>query len=152
MESIWEYCFDLLQYSQMDDCKCLLTEPMDNNKDNRMKTCEYFFEKFSVAKFLLINQSVLSFYNAAKTNGLIIDSGHSKTHIVPIYDGYALHSNAGVLKISGLDIQNSLMNALNQISRKFTSRRSMNLIQETIKNNCYFALDYEKELDKMKTS
>ena len=146
MKIIWQYCFDKLQYSDVENCTCLLTEPVDNPTENRLKTCEYFFEHFNVGKFLLINQSVLSFYNTAKTNGVIIDSGHAKTQIVPIYDGYALHSNISVLKLAGLDVQSHLINALNQITRQFTTRKSLGIVSDIIKTKCYCALDYEKEL------
>jgi len=77
MEDLWEYCFDLLKCSNIDDCRCLLTEIVDNPRENRMKTCEFFFEKFGVAKFLLMNQSVLALYNTAKTYGIVVDCGHS---------------------------------------------------------------------------
>lgn len=148
MENIWEYCFEKLGYSQVEDCRCLLTEIIDNSKENRMKTCQYFFERFGTSKFLLMNQSVLSLYNAAKTNGVIIDSGYSNTYVVPIYEGYALHSQVGKLKISGMDIENYLQKSLIEKDRKFTSRKFRNTLNELMKNNCYYALDYEFETKK----
>lgn len=49
---------------------------------------EMMFETFEVPSLYLANHSVLSLYATGRTTGLIIDSGHGTTHIVPIYDGY----------------------------------------------------------------
>ena len=149
MESIWEYSIDMLGYSKADDTRCLLTEVVDNNSEKRMKTCEYFFEKFGVAKFLLMNESLLSLYHSAKTSGVVVDSGHSSTYIVPIYEGYSLHSHVQKLKLSGYDIHNHLLQSLNQISRKFTTRKEVSIADDIIRNHCYFATNYEQENLKM---
>lgn len=148
MEAIWDYSFNLLNSANLDDCRCVLTELVDNPSQNRMKTCEYFMEKFLVSKFLLINQSVLSMYNSAKTSGVLVDSGHSSSYIVPIYEGYTLRSNMNKLKLSGMDIHEYLTTLLNQISRKFTTKKSKELVYEIIKNHCYYSLNYEDEITK----
>lgn len=147
MKNFCDYCFNLLKSSHFDDCRLVCSEPVNNPKENRMKICEYIMENCGVAKLLLINQSILSLYNSAKTNGIVVDSGHSNSFIVPIHEGYTLHSNVNKLDLGGLDIQEYLASLLNEITRKFSTRKSMDVTHEIIKNHCYFSLDFENEIN-----
>ena len=47
------------------------------------------------------NQQVLSLYASSRTTGIVVDSGHARTHIVPIYEGFVLPHAVCSLPTSG---------------------------------------------------
>lgn len=68
----------------------LMTEAMCNPNYSRSLVSELLFECYRVPAVNYSVDSLLSFYyNASKlnkTSGLIINSSHSSTHIVPVLD------------------------------------------------------------------
>ena len=61
-----------------------------NPIQNKEGMLELMFEKFGVSSFYLALQQVLALYASGKTTGIVLDSGHSLTTTVPIYEGFAL--------------------------------------------------------------
>eukprot|EP01084_Bolivina_argentea_P316958 549493_1 len=61
-----------------------MTESPLNHRQNRERMCKILFETFNVPSFYVAIQSVLALY----ASGLL--TGHSVTHTVPVYEGYAL--------------------------------------------------------------
>lgn len=51
---------------------------------------EIFFDELRVASINFLNSSVLSLFSTGLTEGLVIEMGHGRTSVVPIYGGYTL--------------------------------------------------------------
>jgi actin-related protein len=68
----------------------LFSEPPIHNKDQRLKLTEFMFEKYNIPAMFLCKSAVLSAFSCARSTGLIVDSGHSNTYVIPVHDGYAL--------------------------------------------------------------
>uniref|UniRef100_A0A0M3I7N7 Actin n=1 Tax=Ascaris lumbricoides TaxID=6252 RepID=A0A0M3I7N7_ASCLU len=68
----------------------LLTEAPLNPLRNREKSAEIFFETFNVPALHIQMQAVLSLYSTGRTTGVVLDSGDGVTHIVPIFEGFAI--------------------------------------------------------------
>eukprot|EP00105_Crassostrea_gigas_P011939 XP_011427782.1 PREDICTED: actin [Crassostrea gigas] len=118
MEKIWHHTF----YNELrvapEDHPVLLTEAPLNPKYNREQMTQIMFETFNVPGFYVSIQAVLSLYGAGKTTGIVFDSGDGVSHIVPIYEGYAL-------------------------PHAITEQEIVRDIKE---NLCYVAMDFEQEL------
>lgn len=71
------------------------------------------FEKFNVPQFYLAIQAVLALFSSGRTTGVVIDSGDSVTHTVPIFEGYALPHAIQKLEIGGRDITEYLSKIVN---------------------------------------
>ncbi|XP_073150398.1 actin-97-like isoform X2 [Henckelia pumila] len=86
---------------------------------------------------------------AASLRGIVLDSGHSLSHIVPICDGYPLHDAISCLDLGGRDITVNLMRIFNPPTSFTMQTDIMAHVKEKL---AYIALDYEQELEMSKTS
>lgn len=68
----------------------LLTEAPLNPLKNREKSAEIFFETFNIPALHIQMQAVLSLYSTGRTTGVVLDSGDGVTHVVPIFEGFAI--------------------------------------------------------------
>lgn len=85
----------------------LFTEAPLNPLANRQKACEIFFETFNVPALYVQIQAVLSLYSSGRTTGVVLDSGDGVTHVVPIYEGFAVE-NGWVLLLTIFNIINHI--------------------------------------------
>lgn len=72
-----------------------------NSKKHREKITEIMFETFNVPNFYLANSAVLALYASGRTSGLVVSSGASVTHSVPIFEGYSLPHSIMKMDIGG---------------------------------------------------
>eukprot|EP01084_Bolivina_argentea_P234578 394921_1 len=144
MAYFWPHLFNLELRITPQEHSLLLTEPPLNPKSNREKTVQLMFETMNVPSMYLANSAVLSLYAFGQTMGLIIDSGHTKTAIVPVYDGYALNEATNMLHIGGKDITDYLQKLL--IEHGYTIPNRERSILCDIKHKLgYIALDCDME-------
>lgn len=66
--------------------------------------CMMMFEKYDVPAMYIQNSAVLSFYAAARTTGLLVESGDGVTQTVPIFDGYLVRHCIGKIMLAGRDL------------------------------------------------
>ncbi len=94
----------------------MLREASNNNyKYNKEKMAQIMFETFNVKGLYIVNPAILSMYSAGKFNGIVCDSGDGVTQMVPISDGYPLHSCINRLDIAGRDITYYLIEILKKL-------------------------------------
>ncbi len=146
MEKIWHYTFYTDLRVDPAEHPILLTEPPLNPRPNREKMCEIMFETFNVPALYIAMQAVLSLYASGRTTGLVCDSGTGVTHVVPIYEGFALTHAISRLDLAGRDITEYLMRLLRQRGYALTTSAEKEIVRDIKEKLCYVALDPEKEL------
>jgi len=146
MEKIWHYTFFNDLRVDPSEHPVLLTEPPLNPRENREKIAEIMFETFNTPAVYVAMQAVLSLYASGRTTGLVVDSGDGVTHIVPIYEGFALTHAITRIDLAGRDISEYLRRLLRQRGYSFVSTAEKEIVRDIKEKLCYVALDPEKEL------
>ncbi len=123
----------------------LLTE-QSQHTSQREHAIQIMFETFAVPAFFAARQPVLSLYASGRTTGVVLESGHGSSHVVPIYEGYALPHAVVRNDVCGARATDFLMKMLAERGHCFSStseRQTANDIKEKL---CYVASDFKAEL------
>ncbi len=142
MEKIWNHIFFNELRVVPEERPVLLTSALTNPKENRAKMAQIMFEAFETPSLFIENSAVLSLYAAGRTSGIVLDSGDGLTHVVPIYEGYALPHAILRLGLTGHDLTEFMAKLLSE--RGYTAERE--IVRDIKEKLAYVALDFEQEM------
>lgn len=131
-----------------EECPVLLTENPFNSPTNRAKTTEIMFEHFETPSLFMANEAVLSLHAAGQTTGVVLSSGDSLSHVVPIHEGKPLPHATVRLDYAGWELTKFMIKMLNERGHNFidTQRKDVREMKEKL---CSVALDYEQAVQAM---
>ncbi|GKT23871.1 Actin [Aduncisulcus paluster] len=119
------------------DAPLLLTETPQNDKKKREKLTEILFETLGIPSLLLQSQPILALAGTGLTSGVVVDSGAGSTHIVPIYQGYAIDHGVEFYPVNGSDITNFLISLLRERGYDFRTSRGIDIVCKMKEELCY---------------
>ncbi|XP_011681547.2 actin-15B [Strongylocentrotus purpuratus] len=141
MEAVWSHTFSEIKFNPQDE-GAVLSQIPNNPKPNKEKMAEIFFEKFQSPGICLANQAALALFSLGKTCGLIVDSGHGVTHVVPIHPENPLPPTTLQMDLAGGDLDEALFSHLVD-EHKYNGRLTdLRVVKEKL---CYVALDPDNE-------
>ena len=92
----------------------MLTETSLNPKADRERVAEIMFETFNVPYLFLHLQAVLSLLASGRTTGVVVDSGETVSHVVPIFESYAIPHATIKIPLGGRDLTNYMRKILKE--------------------------------------
>lgn len=150
MEKIWSHVYSRENLNVVsEEHAVLLTEAPLNPFANREKAAEIFFEGLNVPALFCSIQAILSLYASGRTTGVVLDSGDGVSHVVPVYEGFAIPHAVKRMDIAGRNITAYLQVLLRRSGRVFNSSGEFELVRQIKENCCVVAfnpVEQEKQL------
>jgi len=146
MKLLWDYTFNDKLHVDTAGRKILLTEPPMNPLKNRERMCQIMFEEYGFGGVYVAIQAVLTLYAQGLQTGVVIDSGDGVTHIVPVYDGFALPHLTRRLDVAGRDVTRYLIKLLLMRGYAFNRTADFETVRQIKEKLCY--MSYDLDLDK----
>lgn len=104
------------------------------------------FETFNIPAVYVSIQAVLSLYASGGITGIVLDSGDGASHILPIYEGFALSHAISRLNLAGGELTDYLMKIINEKGHRFNTATEREIIRDVKEKFCYVAHDFEQEM------
>ena len=119
--------------------------PPHSPTQNREKLVECMFETFNFQGVHCSIQAVLTLYAQGLLTGVVVDSGDGVTHIVPVYEGFALPDKIKRLDVAGRHLTEYLIKLLLLRGYTFNRTADFETVREIKEKVCYVGHDLELE-------
>lgn len=136
--------YTLLRIENLSAYPIFYVEPLFIPRETKEYIARVLFETHKVHSLIMIPSPILALFSVGLTTGLIIESGHGITSIVPIINGQIYHQAVQKLNLAGSDIINNLKILLMREGITITSSGVDEILREITEKNCYFVLDPNK--------
>jgi actin len=145
IEKLWHFIFYNELRVEPEEHPVLLTEAPLNPKANREKMTQIMFESFSLPNLYIAIGEVLSLYQSGRTNGIVLESGDQKTHLVQIYDGNAIQPTILRSNLAGRDLTEYMMKILTKKGYSFNNKKDE--VQDIKEKFCFVSPDFNEDLN-----
>ncbi|CAH8853601.1 unnamed protein product [Trichobilharzia szidati] len=136
----------------LSDHNLIVTEPYFNFSSTKEAMNEVFFEDYQVAGLMRTNPAFLSAYKYRIESAqrlsrycMVIDSGYSFTHIVPMADGLVMKEFVMRLTVGGKILTNRLIEAVSY--RHLDVRSEIYIMNQCKEDVCYVSVDFWKDMN-----
>ena len=150
MEGILDYIFMKLGVDGSADGgigrPIVMTEPVANLGYTRRMMNEILFECYGAPSVTYGIDSLFSYRYNKGTDGLVISSSHTATHVIPVLNSKPVLLNSARLNWGGYHAQDYLMKLLKLKYPTFPGKITDQQMEDYIKSYCYMSQDYNQEL------
>lgn len=152
MQHVWQRAFVAGLQVPIEEHPLLITESPDNTRLDRERMAQILFECFGLSYLVISNSLTLSLFSTGRSSGVVVDSGYGRTHIGPVWEGYAMPHYLRRLDVGGRDTTDHLISKLRSSGYPFSTENDWDIANRIKEELCYVAGSAEKELDYCKQS
>ncbi|CAH8543537.1 unnamed protein product [Dicrocoelium dendriticum] len=134
------------------DCNLLVTEPYFNFYATKEAMNEMFFEEYQFNGIIRTNPAFLAAYKYQSESVqrlsrycLVIDSGYSFTHLIPMGDGRIMGEFVLRLNVGGKILTNRLVDIISY--RHLDVRSEVHIMNQCKEDVCYVSTNFWSDLD-----
>ncbi|KAL4890572.1 actin-like ATPase domain-containing protein [Aspergillus ambiguus] len=149
MEGVLDYLFLKLGVDGANggvDRPIVMTEPVANLSYPRRMMNEILFECYSAPSVAYGIDSLFSYRYNRGTDGLVLSSSHTSTHVIPVLNNKALLSNCSRLNWGGMNASEYLLKLMRLKYPTFPARMTEAQMEDLVHQHCYVSTDYDREL------
>ncbi|BCS30528.1 actin-related protein ARP5 [Aspergillus puulaauensis] len=128
------------------DRPIVMTEPIANPNYPRRMMNEILFECYSAPSVAYGIDSLFSYRYNRGTDGLVVSSSHTSTHVIPVLNSKAMLSNCSRLNFGGMHASEYLLKLMRLKYPTFPGKMTDNQMEDLVHNHCYVSKDYDQEL------
>ena len=132
MIKVWHHCFYSELLAEIAEQPLLITETANASPQNKLEMASIFFETFNCPAIYFMPSNILSLYSIGRTSGIVIDSGHDVTNVMPVFEGYSIREAIKTDLYGGKAVVEGLMKVFEE---KIPSLKGNNTIGVKIKEN-----------------
>ncbi|PAV63702.1 hypothetical protein WR25_07810 [Diploscapter pachys] len=146
MEKVWQYIYSQEQLNTFpNEHPVLLTEAPLNPMKHKEKTAEIFFESLNAPALYIQMQAVLALYSTGRTTGVVLDAGDGVTHVVPIFEGFAMQHGIERMDLAGRDVTRFLRLLLRKEGVVLHRSSEFEIVREIKEKECYLSTNPNKD-------
>eukprot|EP00300_Choanocystis_sp_HF-7_P027874 c33151_g1_i1.p1 GENE.c33151_g1_i1~~c33151_g1_i1.p1 ORF type:complete len:402 (+),score=90.30 c33151_g1_i1:33-1208(+) len=145
MMHVWDHTFNNVLQVNPSECRIMLTEAPLNPKANRKKMIEVMFEHYQFNSCYISIQAVLTLYAQGLLTGVVVDSGDGVTHIIPVFDGFAMPHLTRRLDVAGRDVTRYLIKLMLLRGYAFNRTADFETVRQIKEELCYIGYDLPLE-------
>ncbi|MCQ2821050.1 MAG: actin family protein [archaeon] len=139
MEKVWHYVYEHELKVNPAEHPLLLTEAPGNPRDDKVKICQTFFEKFGVPSINISRTPGLNLYAAGLFTALVVESGHGTSCAAPYCDGSVDPYLIQRFDVGGNDITHQFMKLLTD-SKIIEEKSDPEFFREVKEKLCYVSM------------
>ena len=147
MEELLQHVFGAELQVAPEEHPLLFLETPDNTRHDREKAATMMFEGLNIPALVIQNTSVMALYATGRTTGLVLDSGASRTHVTPVWDGYTLQHFIKRVDFGGEDLTKRLAAFFRAEGYPFSTEQDMATVRDAKERMCYVAGDVQFDLE-----
>ncbi|MFK0237738.1 actin, cytoplasmic 2 [Streptomyces vinaceus] len=146
---LWRHAFAQLAVDPA-DCQVLLIDTPLHPRESREKTVRLLFDDLGVKGCFLDNSAVSALRASDRTTGVVVEVGEGVTHVVPVYEGYAVNHGVQRSEFAGRDVLDHLAGLLSQdgIALDTSTADGLETARTIMETLCYVARDPQSEAGK----
>ncbi|KAL2832571.1 hypothetical protein BDW59DRAFT_106232 [Aspergillus cavernicola] len=151
MEGVLDYLFIKLGIDGANggvDRPIVMTEPIANPNYPRKMMNEILFECYSAPSVAYGIDSLFSYRYNRGTDGLIVSSSHTSTHVIPVLNSKAVLPSCSRLNFGGMNTSEYLLKLMRLKYPTFPGKMTESQMEDLVHNHCYVSKDYDQELSR----
>jgi actin-related protein len=132
---------------EADRSTVVLSEPVNNPKENRTTLAEVLFEVFGVRSIFLGSSPSLALYISCKTEGVVLDVGDSFAQVASIFEWSQLPATLLRTEVAGQTVREFFQKSMKDLGyTAFSGPNGLSCAENCIKSQGFVALDYAESL------